>query len=1304
IDGCALSSKQGGPCISVVCVGGADTEHNVRGKGGTFLLRVDTCKTDKGYPLILKDPGQSTWRILAKRKDVYQSKAATFLRTSERKYAYHITPLRYISARLPLDENGKYLRQSGNRFLKPLRPERNFEISPYYYGKQGSIYNKDITFASRQAFLYVVTDDKEITEYKVVNKEDASQTASPRSALSTISPFDPRAGEVKYEDTATKELFQSILCEADKTYELIYSNLRLTSKNDFQKCFDFFKTNNVNYAKIQFSGKHFISKDKREKLLETRDAKESDAPCSSAEQIKQTEKSSILCAIAVMNDPIGEIESRYDDLAFEYNFAFAVNKPILDDLMERNLYAYSVAKLVTDMRISEADAQTYDNAITDLKRRYRTLASFILNNLSQELLATLTRETNYDIEPLIDEELAKIYLDDVKSIVSFSDGARMIWSIVEYNALGFAMTSGATTYFYNNPQRYANTFDYPHRPYIRFKNNSMPSDDLLALLVFSVAYSPKYAKLRDDNPALRDLSDGFYWTLRTLKRMPRIDGRISAEINRALENQTLYNDFLERPHRRPLIEEYESLGAFIREVSFDYVAKTRRTFKTLKSRDNPKLSLDGIYPDYKEPKTISPMDIAEYIRTIYGYNDSKKAKTLPLLAYIDLASSYETNSETAYGYAEFWLNTLYPLIALRTDCDGEMQYLCLFDNDNALKCVKLFYKILKSLNDEDTERLMSLEIYPLFIEAIHAHTIYALMGTNDGANSKSKAEALLNEFNAKPQSGANVSDAIVAQRMARWLEIGLNALGGLSAFAEQFDDTADSLQDPQGARNYEAIARIRQSPLYRQILMSSRIFSFLIASRNIAEIFRGNQRLTTPPSVIGFINDSLLIIKSLENNLFVRKLPVNVPCSIEELVRLNKIANPTTLRIFVRFGVIAVLGDAIYNIYVITFRDEDRSADLLGNIAVLGTILALGMFGGPAGEVIALVVATAVGVFMFIRDITASRTPLEIALCQSLFFERHRTGEGFFTYAFARPMYPAETFKSFERSASIYPNAYKDSIRDRDVYYNGFDDLLTCVNLLYNNNREQYMQAMRTELTSLISVLRECDITICGGDLIAGTLRDKNWIFPVGYDSTLSISNSLASEQPKAYLRLYIENDESKEAIAEANNYEGAQGANNSPADKQSEGAQIAKDGAIGALQPLIAEEGYGLTLKPITLSESYDVIDAIIKANAERYKELFNGSYSAINASDNPVVSNALKHSAILIEVYGVTLKYDLEYKVKSKKVSFLNEWDRYYHIDLRECRLNADDQNDYDLIEKHKAEQKAKAEAEQKAKENKR
>jgi hypothetical protein len=339
--------------------------------------------------------------------------------------------------------------------------------------------------------------------------------------------------------------------------------------------------------------------------------------------------------------------------------------------------------------------------------------------------------------------------------------------------------------------------------------------------------------------------------------------------------------------------------------------------------------------------------------------------------------------------------------------------------------------------------------------------------------------------------------------------------------------------------------------------------------------------------------------------------------------------------------------------------------------------------------------AAAIGAMMFIYDITTSQTPLQEALSQTLFFAEHRRSDSLLAAAFARPLYPARTFKRFESAISLHntsANAINDNatnnaisvntsaIRASDVYYKDFDDLLTRVNLLYDENKRQYIRSMRTEITSLISVLRGYYITIDDkffSDSIYGKrLGDKRSLVPVGYDTTLSISPSFVSENPKAYLRLYSKSDTNQ-----------ANDRNQTIADHTN---QADANAATKTDEADLAD----LTLREITLSDSYDVIGEIIKANNERYNEFISRSLNTSSALNDSIVSNALKHSAIFIEVSGITLKYDLTYETKYKSKNFWNANDRYYHIKLTECKSNVANQEDYDLIARYKAEQENRQE----------
>ncbi|MDR2152196.1 MAG: hypothetical protein LBO72_05200 [Helicobacteraceae bacterium] len=758
IKDCKLPSVAGGPCKLVACANGTDTEDNVMGMDGTFLLRVDGCKTDKGYPLILKDAGQTKWKISAKRVNVVVE-----IERAETIKAYKglfIAPVRTVreplikdfkryslKAALEKEMNGEKGDGAKTSF-KPLRAKREFRIVPNYYAMQDAIgkarqYEK--VFPYLDARLYVVDRATDTTtEYMILN--DGADVGKPmyNAQFGQIRFYNPNAQE-KYD-------FDAIACKADEDRLLVYSPIPIHNADGSlpealkkRELFDPTKALYVRHSHIiaNTSSQSFADETKRANISssnanEIYEGDESDElyfPVKgenlvlgkyrffylSLESLKRDFKNkSLFHALQGVYDYMGYIE----DLRYEYELSYfmrhAYCEPFFDELKAKNAYAYSVASIVTRFYTTKEERDAHKEDIKRLKQTYEKIRGFVLNNplgFSKEVISMLGDDR--DLEPLVDLDTANERVAEATFL-----GAEFI------KANDVRISVGANKYY---AYRGANGDILRGYASLNYKDNQASPDLVARLLAFSFAFSDRYGDLRSKYPELQTLCDQYDDLANKLASFPRAREEALNAVRNELEFQTAYQDFINAKSK--LIQEYESLDATRKLISFD-----------------PKITLKFESLSLGAKQSRKPFDDASYGGSpIEKANKLKEAlKHTELTFELDYYESLfdvvkEQGEERLFNYAKVMIGTLYNLIAPISDLDEESDLLSPFSDDlaNVRRAMTFLHKdiygYLIQFAPNVTQRLIDLEIYALYNEALFKQIAHAKAR-------KGKYEAGLNEF------------------------------------------------------------------------------------------------------------------------------------------------------------------------------------------------------------------------------------------------------------------------------------------------------------------------------------------------------------------------------------------------------------------------------------------------------------------------------------------------------------------------------------------------------------------------------
>jgi hypothetical protein len=743
IKGCSLDPKQGGRCTSVVCVNGADTEDNVMGKGGTFLLRVDGCMTDKGYPLTLKNPGQETWRILVKRVNV--DKEIEHIETIVADKGFFMMPVRIVEALSPKDDKPYYLgklleMEKGNSktAFKPLRAKREFRIVPNYYSirdSKGVANQYDKVFPYLDARLYVTDSSNKTTEYIILN--DSADVGKPmyNAQFSQIRFYDPVAKK-KYD-------YNALIRKENQDYRLLYSPIpvhnadgslpdaikkikpisvehsesndlyvrhpRIIADTSFQSFEDELKRTNNSSSNV----KEIYEEEKESDFLYFSATSNRSVQgkykffYQTLDSLKKALKDkSAFHSLHGILDYSGYIE----DLRYEYELSYLMRhsycKPFFDELREKNAYAYSIASIIRHFYTDKEEQKAHQCNMKDLKKAYDGIRDFILarspNGLSSEVISMLGDKG--DLEPLIDLEVSNERIEEARLI-----GAELT------KANGITVSDIRGYYAYHSPITKTPNSYIP----LKYKGNQESPDLVLQLLCFSLAFSDKHANLRKRYPDFQKLCDRYDSLIYLIKPFPRVSEAALNAVRSELKHQSAYKETSE------FIRQYESLDAMRKLVSFnpEKAKSIRLELNSLPFGSTPQKPF-GDDNEYGGSPIEKANKLKEALRNVRFLNEFNYYKTL-----FEIVK--KQGEERLFSYVKVTIGTLYNIIAPVCDLDEEGDLLSPFNHD--LSYVRDFIGFLhKDIYGYLTQnapnvmlRAINLEIYALYNEALFKRIAHA---------------------------------------------------------------------------------------------------------------------------------------------------------------------------------------------------------------------------------------------------------------------------------------------------------------------------------------------------------------------------------------------------------------------------------------------------------------------------------------------------------------------------------------------------------------------------------------------------
>jgi len=304
IQGCTYNISIGGHCTCVASISSAITEDNVGRGEKNFLLRVDGCQTNNGSALVLIDPGQDNTKVSPKAgvesavsilaKELEGAKVDTKENITKEKY--RIYPLR-----------------KSNKQLRGLRGARDFQLLKNFHYTDN--YTHERIIPQTEAYIYLTFDNK-TTEYKVINRGNF---------------FNPTIQQVQFKDeNGTLRKHLPFYEEAGEV-KLVYSNIKLSTadlSNFTPTLINIGSSKNphIQHHKVHSKAVRYDEKTfEKEKLISQEEAKK--------------RSSSHINILGYIDDPIGEVEDLYHEYEFSYHFHYGVNRPLINDLREKNHYS-----------------------------------------------------------------------------------------------------------------------------------------------------------------------------------------------------------------------------------------------------------------------------------------------------------------------------------------------------------------------------------------------------------------------------------------------------------------------------------------------------------------------------------------------------------------------------------------------------------------------------------------------------------------------------------------------------------------------------------------------------------------------------------------------------------------------------------------------------------------------------------------------------------------------------------------------------------------------------------------------------
>ncbi len=946
IEGCPHRSSVNAQCKVVSSISSASTESNVGWSGKHYVVRT-IGKTDKGAGLVLVDPGQGNHALNAPGGGSNDPVTLEVVAIDPKKAAEHLP-----------GETCRFhpMRVSGDN-LRPLRAYRNFDVFTDYHWAHTDVHTSDRVVTYTDAYLYVTHAGK-TDEWRILSMGD---------------PYRPTMGQVFYQRTEDGAVFTGVpFFKPEGDVEFLYANVKLSAADRGK--FTPVKVTVTPSKTIYLNDYGEISKMvsveakvlKKKHLITADEAREG------------TEKT--VATVITLEDPVGEIEDLYDDYEFSYAKHYFLNKGLFTDIKNRNRYAYAVADILDYLYVSEEEQQSFNDQHKSLSECYESMRSIVCGEFGDAIFTNM--ETG-DLAPAIDMDIAKDY---VAETIFIDAGVFKPYTSFSINIGG-------------KPHRYGQS---RVRGQSRVKKlrytgtESKKAPDVLAYVVFSVAYSGRYRQQRDAHAKLSRLAKEFYYLLKTAKPVPQFDEHAIEETRTVLKTQTELLDLFE--NTPPLLEEFENLDATLKQVAFDPKAAQK-----LKASNN--YGFSGLHAGRNEQRGIAhEPNITTCAVLAKGL--AKQLQNPKLTTLLDTYATV-TSADGAVDYCYFGINLLLALNGPRIRIDEESDAISPFSAglEAHAKWLKHLTTTMNALSQEQAVDLHVLPAKQYYLNALYAYVFHAKMprdGKPKGSEQRRQnADGFLKNFAVSipvpeedltnPLDYANVDEGLRVKTQVEELYANLQAINGISSNLPELDKKvkeqgAVSENKPTkkpglgGARSEGTIqAKFLDDVAiksYQASLASIKGLAFIMTVANLDSYIRGTEKLKLH-NMVQAGNDIISITSTLtEKGAQLKGGSLkSASDTVQHLLKIDE----ASLKLVVKLGAVAVLLNGLNEL---TELDE---SDVDGKIAVrVKNLLVVALMLSPGWAAVGAIVVVELA-WLFLKERVVD-SPLELYLQRNLFY------------------------------------------------------------------------------------------------------------------------------------------------------------------------------------------------------------------------------------------------------------------------------------------------------------------------------
>jgi len=636
------------PCTKVASINSSGTIKKETGSDNkTFLYRIDCFLTDQGKKLILDTPGQSA--VKGSQTVSQENEKSHYIKNIEKteedseenscKYRLHL--LRQTST---IDNNKNII-----TIYKPIRASRNFIKSTDTFKPNIDEIEYDNIRSQMLSFVYILKDDA---------KDNAIENSYQVFTVGAIDSY--KLEDVRYRNLKTLKTLKYIPLKDDKTYQIYYSNIELTTTEEIRKLNDF--KLELNPKSLTENISTYVSDIQNSSLNSFEIKKDSFLTTQVEGNLKYYD------IVGILKDSIGEIDDLYDKYYTNYKLAHSYNSEVIKNIKENNSYAYTIANLVDYCYVP--NTEEYNKNVDDLKTQYMAILYYLFYN--KEILEKIIKD-NTSAENLIkkDDEksetnkkikIGKSYIAQLKMIKrDFFTYNRLVGWIIDIALIGieeYIPTYRRCIFLYSSIRNSGNI-------------NTKDLEEELANIVFILLYNENFnadLKKFPNYDEIDKLREELHTTINNTEPKPPIE-----DINALTESgywrrlndetQPIYSDILNK--KDSFLEEYDNLTILAKKVSFELSSEIKLKSKYLYKDDK-----DDKVTYYSNDSLLSPKKILIKIKEKLKSNELKKL----LIAYSNI-----TDLSTLYVVS--CMNIVLLLSSPRVNIDEEIDAISFFNED-----------------------------------------------------------------------------------------------------------------------------------------------------------------------------------------------------------------------------------------------------------------------------------------------------------------------------------------------------------------------------------------------------------------------------------------------------------------------------------------------------------------------------------------------------------------------------------------------------------------------------------------------